>query len=269
MQKIQKSKNVIVSNLLMYCSFSFIFFFPESSDIRIIVFGISGSGVSSTGNTILGYQKFKTGTLFSAVTTSCNIETTKRLGKRLTIVDTPGFPVGMDENRLDETFCNLRHAVKILEPGPNIFLLVVSVERFTEDHNFMVKCLQQLQDISKFTIVAFNRVDCLQEARSTTMKHINDSETLGELLQLSSRRFVLFDNTTTDDMQVKTFFEMANDLIRKNHTSILTEGTFSGNAINQVNAVVNKRQEEWQNAMNVYGAKPSLLQRIARVCNIL
>ncbi|CAC5408665.1 unnamed protein product [Mytilus coruscus] len=241
----------------------------ESSDLRIIIFGISGSGVSSTGNTILGHQIFETGTSFSAVTTSCKIETAKRFGKRLTIVDTPGFPVGMDENRLDETFFNLRQAVKMLEPGPNIFLLVVSVERFTEDHKFMVRCMQQLQDISKFTIVAFNRVDCLQEAKFTIMKHINNSETLGELLQLSSRRFVLFDNTTTDEIQVKALFEMADDLIRKNHHSTLTEGIFSGNAINQVNAVVNKRQEDWKNAMNVYGAKPSLLQRICRICNIL
>lgn len=255
----------MVSNLLI----NYIIIVSESSDLRIIVFGISGSGVSSTGNTIIGHHKFGTGTSFSTVTTSCKIETTKRFGKRITIVDTPGFPVDIDENKLDETFFNLKNAVRMLEPGPNIFLLVVPVERFTEDQNFMVRFLQQLQDISKFTIVVFDRVDCLQEAKSTIMKHINDSNNLEELLQLSSRRFVLLDNTSTDEMQVKNLFEMANDLIRKNHYSFLTEGTFGGNAFYQVNAIVNKRQKEWKNAMNVYGVKPNLLQRICRMCNIL
>lgn len=192
--------------------------------------------------------------------------------RRVAVVDTPGFPVGMEQTSLDETLLNLTNAVQMLKPGPNIFLLVVSIERYTEDHRFMVRCLKQLPEISKFTIVAFNRLDCIEGAKSTFMEKINESEMLRELLQICSQRVVLFDNTSKDEGQVRDLFEMADMLIRKNDHKTLTENVFNRKAIDQVNAVVRKRQEEWENKIGIYSGSQTLLNTgtVGKLrCNIL
>lgn len=154
----------------------------------------------------------------------------------------------------------------MLKPGPNIFLLTVSVERYTEDHRFMVRFLQQLPEIFKFAIVAFNRIDDLHMSKPDIRKKINESENLQELLQISSRRFVLFDNTIDDESQINDFVEMADILIQQNQPSTLTGEMFSGNAMKRVNTVWIERQLQWQGTKNAFGERPSLLQRI---CNIL
>lgn len=237
--------------------------------MRIIAFGISGTGISSTCNTILGQHIFETGTGFMPITNNCELQKANRLERRVSVVDTPGFPVGMEENRFDEILHNLRRAVKMLEPGPNIFLLVVSVERYTEDHRFMVRCLQQLREISKFTIIAFNRIDCSKESKFTMMKKINESETLHDLLQISSRRFVLLDNTSPDEIQVTALFDMASNIVRENGFNTFTEDAFRGESVNQVNDVYLNREQKWQHTIDAYCPRPGLLQRIQQSCNIL
>lgn len=126
---------------------------------RIILFGLNGSGVSSTGNTILGKRKLRTGISFDPVTKVCQKEMTERLGRKVHIVDTPGFPIKMGEYNNSNTLEKISEANSLLDMKTNVLLLIIPIDRFTEDHRNMLRFLQNIDGLSEHVIAIFNRVD--------------------------------------------------------------------------------------------------------------
>ncbi|XP_038559150.1 rootletin-like [Micropterus salmoides] len=116
---------------------------PHMSELRVVLLGNSWSERSSVGNFILGETKFNT----EEEPDDCLRERGRLKEKEIVLINTPDLlHPNISQHKLTEHVTN---CVRLSDPGPHVFLLVLQPEDFTEEHKLrLCRVLELFSDRS-------------------------------------------------------------------------------------------------------------------------
>ncbi|XP_067314202.1 interferon-induced very large GTPase 1-like isoform X2 [Pseudorasbora parva] len=188
----------------------------ECDEIRIVMLGKTGVGKSATGNNIIGRVAFKVDQSFESVTKENQRETSEINGRNVTVIDTPGlFDTELTN---EESQREISNCISMILPGPHVFLLLISLGRFTKEETTTVKIIQETfgEKSLMFTMVLFTRGDHLND-KTIDQCLGKPGSALRNLIEACGNRYHVFNNNQTGDRkQVSDLLEKIDNMVKAN-----------------------------------------------------
>ncbi|XP_058867916.1 GTPase IMAP family member 4-like [Acipenser ruthenus] len=209
----------------------------RSSELRVVLLGRAGDGMSASGNTILGSEEFQSDASSSSLTKECMKKTAVVAGRHVSVVDTPGFfhtDLSEDEVKLEIGRC-----VSLSSPGPHAFLLVMPLGPYTKQEKEIVQEIQKMfsEKVMRFTLILFTRADDLEKGM-TIKKYLKSSQELQELVTKCGGCHA-FNNKEENPTQVTELLEKIESMVAENGGSHYTDEMYQ-----QAQTAIRQEKEE-------------------------
>ncbi|KAM6894251.1 GTPase IMAP family member 8-like [Lycodopsis pacificus] len=165
----------------------------SESTRRIVVLGKTGAGKSSLANTIFGETLFPTDGSANSGTSKCKAETKCVNERSIRWIDTPGL---FDTKRSEEEMKpEILRCITECAPGPHAFIIVLKVEKFTEQEQDVITkiCKYFSEEAFKHAIILFTYGDELSENMKIN-QWVDQNAALSDLVKKCGGRCHVFDN---------------------------------------------------------------------------
>ncbi|KAM9843133.1 GTPase IMAP family member 9 [Aulostomus maculatus] len=202
---------------------------PPVDELRIVLLGRTGTGRSSSANTILGRPAFGVDVSPCSVTMQCQRQIGSIDGRRIAVIDTPGF--FHTHLSPQEVMLEVGRCVALSSPGPHTFLVTLQPGRFTQEEMDTLEWLKAMfgSGATRFTMVLFTWGDQLKGKPMEDF--LGESGELSQFVSSCHGGFHVFDNSghdgsTESSQQVKELLEKIDRMVVDNGGNCYSDELF-------------------------------------------